>query len=57
MIERICNICNTSLKQHKTKKKYFWCESCQKWFKCWLPMTDKQLKKHIDNMKEQGYSI
>ena len=57
MIERSCNICNTSLKQHKTKKKYFWCESCQKWFKCWLPMTDKQLKKHIDNMKQQGDGI
>jgi hypothetical protein len=50
-MSRDCNKCGTALKQHKTKKKYFFCEKCNCWYKCWLPMTEQQIKKAIDKAK------
>jgi len=47
-----CNKCGADLEQHKNKKKYFYCDNCKVWLECWLPLTEKQLKKAIEKITE-----
>ena len=48
-----CHKCKTPLRQHKTRKKYFYCAKCNIWLECWLPGTPEELKKQIEKIKER----
>lgn len=50
-----CNKCKTLLKQHHFNKEYFYCEKCELWYKCWLPMSENKIKKAIEKAKMKGY--
>lgn len=51
--KRTCNRCGSILEQHTKKKKYFFCQKCNCWYECWLPMSKKQLEKTLDKIKER----
>lgn len=54
-LEYTCNKCKAELKQHKSKKKYFWCEWCNIRYECWLPMKEIQIQEAIETAKEKWY--
>ena len=49
---KTCNICGCVLRQHEKKKKYFFCKNCEKWYKCWLPLSPNKMRIAIDKINK-----